>query len=138
MARLFGVAGTSRIPWKLGNMRLRRSLCLMQVPVSDSEDSSLIERVIIPGTLAEDEKNEQGISISDYEAPICRLPLEIALLIVDTIYMSRVFCRERINDSRSFLKATGWVLPKSSWVSRCMPKLVFEVQDLVDSGQDVD
>lgn len=66
------------------------------------------------------------------------VPLEIAMLIVDTIYHDDGYGLDGITDTRNLLAAFQWDLPVSYWQSRCKPDLIFEVKDLIDGGVSVD
>ncbi|KAL1855561.1 hypothetical protein Plec18167_004100 [Paecilomyces lecythidis] len=66
------------------------------------------------------------------------LPLEIAVTIIDLIYQSQPHSLERIEDTRNILVAFGWTLPNTYWQSRCNPRLVFEVDDLIREGRVID
>ncbi|KAI9374180.1 hypothetical protein BJX61DRAFT_541013 [Aspergillus egyptiacus] len=70
--------------------------------------------------------------------PAVHVPVEIALMIVDLIYKSRPLCQERVDDTRNLMEAFHWDVPDTYWISRCDPKLIFEVDDLVASGKRVD
>lgn len=69
---------------------------------------------------------------------IVYIPIEIKMMIIDTIHQTRPPCYEKIQDIRSVLEAFQWKLPDSYWQRLCNPRLVFEVQDLIDSGTQVD
>lgn len=66
------------------------------------------------------------------------VPLEIAMLIVDTIYHDYGYSLDGIADTRNLLVAFQWDLPVSYWQSRCKRDLIFEVKDLIDGGVSVD
>ncbi|RDW74542.1 uncharacterized protein DSM5745_07204 [Aspergillus mulundensis] len=100
--------------------------------------AELVGRVALPKQGEGVDGSFQPNGTSSAIAAICCLPTDIALLIVDTIYTTREFCRARVQDTRNLLRATGWVLPRSYWVARCNPAVVFEVQDLLDSGKAAD
>ncbi|KAL3484489.1 hypothetical protein BJX62DRAFT_248369 [Aspergillus germanicus] len=72
------------------------------------------------------------------EKVVSRLPVELALMIVDLIWCGRPLCQERIDDTRNTLEAFQWTLPDSYWKKRCEPELVYEVGDLEASGKPVD
>jgi hypothetical protein len=69
---------------------------------------------------------------------VADIPVEIIMMIVDTIYQSRPPCHERIQDTRNVLEAFQWKLPDSYWQRRCNPNLVFEVQDVIKAGTQID
>jgi hypothetical protein len=60
------------------------------------------------------------------------------MMMVDTIYQSLPPCHERIQDTRNVLEAFQWKLPDSYWQRRCNPNLVFEVQDVIKAGTQID
>ncbi|PYH98419.1 hypothetical protein BO71DRAFT_459886 [Aspergillus ellipticus CBS 707.79] len=66
------------------------------------------------------------------------VPVEIALMIIDIIYKDSRYGADGIADTQSLLEAFGWHLPDSYWQARCHPRLVFEVADLIKTGQPVD
>ncbi|CEL06877.1 hypothetical protein ASPCAL10047 [Aspergillus calidoustus] len=67
-----------------------------------------------------------------------RLPLDIALEIIDVIYHSDAPTFARAKDTRNILEAFHWHLPDSYWIKRCNPGLLFEIADLRASGKPVD
>jgi hypothetical protein len=69
---------------------------------------------------------------------VADIPVEIIMIIIDTIYQSRPPCHERIEDTRNVLEAFQWKLPDSYWQRRCNPTLVFEVQDVLKAGTQID
>jgi hypothetical protein len=69
---------------------------------------------------------------------VADIPVEMIMMMVDTIYQSRPPCHERIQDTRNVLEAFQWKLPDSYWQRRCNPNLVFEVQDVIKAGTQID
>ncbi|KAK2757026.1 hypothetical protein FQN54_004995 [Arachnomyces sp. PD_36] len=61
------------------------------------------------------------------------IPLEIAIMIVNTIYDDVDFGQANIDDMRNMLMAFRWTLPDSYWQSRCKKDLIFEYEDLMNS-----
>lgn len=78
------------------------------------------------------------LRLDRHPAKAANLPLDIAMIIIDTIYQSQPHSRQRIEDTRNILVAFGWILPNAYWQSRCNPQLVFEVDDLIKAGPVID
>lgn len=58
-------------------------------------------------------------------------PLEIAVMIVNTMYDSIYYNQAGIQDIRNMLTTFQWRLPDSYWRSRCLKDLIFEFDDLL-------
>ncbi|PLB46385.1 hypothetical protein P170DRAFT_427707 [Aspergillus steynii IBT 23096] len=69
---------------------------------------------------------------------VSMMPIEIAVMIIDMIYRGQKHSQARINDTWNALYAFQWTLPDTYWQSRCNPELVFEIDDLAQSGKAVD
>ncbi|KAB8201642.1 hypothetical protein BDV34DRAFT_237473 [Aspergillus parasiticus] len=69
---------------------------------------------------------------------VANVPVEVIMIIIDTIYESRPPCPERIQDTRNVLEAFQWKLPDSYWPRRCNPSLIFEAQDVIKAGTQID
>lgn len=59
------------------------------------------------------------------------VPLDIAMMIVNTLYKDIYHNRADIDDIRNMLSAFRWRLPDHFWQSRCMKDLIFELDDLM-------
>ncbi|PYH91560.1 hypothetical protein BO71DRAFT_401263 [Aspergillus ellipticus CBS 707.79] len=69
---------------------------------------------------------------------MANIPVEIRIMIVEMIYKQPGYCQARIRETKNMLRAFGWRLPDSYWQERCIPRLVFEIQDLIQAGRVVD
>ncbi|KAJ0413847.1 hypothetical protein BJY00DRAFT_319409 [Aspergillus carlsbadensis] len=65
------------------------------------------------------------------------IPVELAMMIVEMVRISRTDRLERVRDTRNMLVAFEWMLPDSYWISRSNGFLKFEMQaDALDSHVD--
>ncbi|KAL5366049.1 hypothetical protein BJX96DRAFT_182227 [Aspergillus floccosus] len=94
-----------------------------------------IQRLIARAT-AEHEKSHGDAA--KLRSTVADVPAEIILIIIDTIWQSSPPCHGRIQDVRSVMEAFQWSLRDSYWQNRCSPDLVFEVQDLIKAGTQID
>lgn len=81
--------------------------------------------------------NEHGKPLGQgarWHSIVANVPVEVIMIIIDTIYESRPPCPERIQDTRNVLEAFQWKLPHSYWPRRCNPSLLFEAQDAIKAG----
>ncbi|KAB8224331.1 hypothetical protein BDV33DRAFT_227209 [Aspergillus novoparasiticus] len=85
--------------------------------------------------------NELGKSLRQrarLRSIVANVPLEVIMIVIDTIYESRPPCPERIQDTRNVLEAFQLKLPDSYWQRRCNPILIFEAQDVIKAGTQID
>ncbi|KAL3481082.1 hypothetical protein BJX99DRAFT_254060 [Aspergillus californicus] len=66
------------------------------------------------------------------------VPLEIAVMLIDTIYYGKQYTRARAKDSANLLRAMGWKLPDSYWIARCRYHMPREVDLLREAGSVTD
>lgn len=69
---------------------------------------------------------------------ITRVPLDIAVLIIDEIYYEKGYDRARVQDTRNLLRAFSWTLPDSYWIARCRGHMPVEVDMLHEAGSVAD
>ncbi|GAD96965.1 predicted protein [Paecilomyces variotii No. 5] len=103
-------------------------------PLMIPDIQELIERV----TRSHDDVLRLDRQKTRYPGKAADIPLEIAVIIIDIIYQSQPHSRQRIEDTRNILVAFGWTLPSTYWQSRCNPRLVFEVDDLIRAARVID
>lgn len=85
--------------------------------------------------------NEHGKPLGQgvrWHSIVANVPVEVIMIIIDTIYESRPPCPERIQDTRNVLEAFQWKLPDSYCPWRCNPSLLFEAQDAIKAGTQID
>ncbi|KAE8404415.1 hypothetical protein BDV37DRAFT_294057 [Aspergillus pseudonomiae] len=85
--------------------------------------------------------NEHGKPLGQgarWRSIVANVPVKVIMIIIDTIYERRPPCPERIQDTRNVLEAFQWKIPDSYWHRRCNPSLVFEVQDAIKAGTQID
>lgn len=97
-------------------------VAVQQDPVGIIEIQHVIARATCPN--ADCARRPQKLPGAPY------IPLEIAILIVNTIYHQHDYGLDDIRDTRNLLTAFQWELPVTYWQSRCKPDLIFEVKSL--------
>ncbi|GMF75402.1 hypothetical protein F9C07_10179 [Aspergillus flavus] len=81
--------------------------------------------------------NEHGKPLGQgarWRSFVANVPVEVIMIIIDTLYESRPPCPERIQDTRNVLEAFQWNLPDLYSQRRCNPRLIFEAQDAIKAG----
>ncbi|KAH8427547.1 uncharacterized protein LDX57_005260 [Aspergillus melleus] len=70
--------------------------------------------------------------------PVHNIPLDVAIIIVELIREEPNYDLKGVRTTKNLLTAFGWRLPNTYWQSHCRNCLVFEVEDLIQAGSEVD
>ncbi|KAL4945621.1 hypothetical protein BDV06DRAFT_219159 [Aspergillus oleicola] len=142
--------GTSKLcshGWRMGQFRTPDECCPLHtivdrysgLPKSCNQGASplrshYIDRVIERST----QENAAGKSrTSRMSLAKVDVPVEIAIMILETIYFSAPCSPFAARDARNLLKAFQWKLPDTYWFSRVNRNLIFEIED-IPRGVDID
>lgn len=110
---------------------LSRQVDTWQNPANIPEIHRLIEQAIQDHP----KDNKDGHrSRNPPQSAACHIPVDIALLIMDTIYNDDNYNHESIENTQNMLTAFQWKLPDSYWQNRCKMDLIFEFHDILKSN----